>query len=58
MATASDLLKLQQRAQNNSWLVTYPTAGQIKFSSNIRRFWPVKHIISFQVFKRGKLFVH
>ena len=52
-----DLLKMQHRAQNNSWLVTYPMTGQIKFSSYIPSFWVVKHNKR-QVFKRGKLFVY
>ena len=33
-----DLLKIQHTAQNNSWQVTCPMAGQVKFSSNIPRF--------------------
>ena len=33
-------------------------AGQIKFSSDIPRFWPVNKILNFQVFKRGKLFAY
>ena len=43
---ALDLLKMQHRAQNNSWLVTYPMAGQIKFSSYIPRFCLVKYMIN------------
>ena len=33
-------------------------AGQIKFSSDIPRFWPDKKILNFPVFRRGKLIVY
>ena len=33
-------------------------AGQVKFSSDIPRFWPDKQILNFQVFNRDKLVIY